>query len=73
MLARHLGHGVQGLIMSYSYTTTESFTRTHACRLAAKVAADMHQCQQFYGYPTNAKIKDFEQEQIGRASWRETV
>lgn len=52
--------------MSYSYTITEteSFTRTHAKRLAAKVAADMHQCQQFYDYPTDAEIEEFEQELV---------
>jgi hypothetical protein len=49
---------------SYSYTTSETFTLTHARRLAAKVAADMHQCRLFYGYPTDAKIKDYEQELV---------
>lgn len=52
--------------MSYSYTATatESFTLTHAKRLAAKVAADMHQCLQFYGQPTDAKISEYEQELV---------
>lgn len=50
--------------MSYSYTTTETFTLTHARHLAAKVAADMHQCQRFYDYPTDAKIKEYEQELV---------
>jgi hypothetical protein len=49
---------------SYSYTTSETFTLTHARRLAAKVAADMHQCRLFYNYPTDAKIKDYEQELV---------
>jgi hypothetical protein len=48
--------------MSYSYTITESFTLTHARRLAAKVAADMHQCQRFYGIPTDAQIENYQQE-----------
>jgi Bacterial HORMA domain family 1 len=50
--------------MSYSYTTTESFTLTHARRLATKVAADMHQCQRFYGYPTDTQIENYQQELI---------
>lgn len=52
--------------MSYSYTTTatESFTLTHAKRLAAKVAADMHQCQRLYGRPTDTQIENYEQELI---------
>jgi hypothetical protein len=49
---------------SYSYTTSETFTLTDARRLAARVAADMHQCQKFYDYPTDAKIKDYEQELV---------
>src|SRR2546430_4519458 len=48
--------------MSYSYTTSETFTRTDARRLAAKVAADMHQCQRRYGYPSDDKIEEFIQE-----------
>lgn len=48
--------------MSYSYTTTETFTLTHARRLAAKVAADMHQCQRFYGLPTDEQIENYQQE-----------
>lgn len=48
--------------MSYSYTTTESFTLTHARRLAAKVAADMHQCQRFYGHLSDEEIESYEQE-----------
>ena len=50
--------------MSYSYTTTESFTLTHARRLAAKVAADMHQCHRFYGQPTEKQIENYQQELI---------
>lgn len=52
--------------MSYSYTTTttESFTLTHAKRLAAKVVADMHQCQQFYGSPTDKQIENYQQELV---------
>src|SRR5690242_1007102 len=50
--------------MSYSYTTTETFTRTHARRLAAKVAADMHQCQRFYGKPSDAEIATYQDELV---------
>lgn len=47
---------------SYSYTTAETFTLTHARRLAAKVTADMHQCQRFYGHLTDTKIENYQQE-----------
>jgi len=47
---------------SYSYTTSETFTLTHAWRLAAKVAADMHQCQQLYGHLTDTEIHDYQEE-----------
>ena len=50
--------------MSYSYTTTESFTLTHARKLAARVAADMHQCQRFYDYPSDTQIEKYQQELI---------
>lgn len=47
---------------SYSYTTSETFTLTHARRLAAKVAADMHQCQRLYGHFTDAEIGNYQEE-----------
>src|SRR5260370_37209848 len=50
--------------MSYSITTTESFTLTHARRLAARVAADMHQCQRFYSKPTDTEIESYQEELI---------
>ena len=50
--------------MSYSITTTESFTLTHARRLAARVAADMHQCQRFYSKPTDTEIDSYQEELI---------
>src|SRR6266702_3687904 len=62
MLARHLRQGVQGVIMSSTYTISETFTLTHARRLAAKVAADMHQCQRFYDHPTDTQIDNYQQE-----------
>ncbi len=48
--------------MSSTYTISETFTLTHARRLAAKVAADMHQCQRFYGHLTDTEIEDYQQE-----------
>src|SRR5579863_9820051 len=48
--------------MAYTYTTTETFTLTHARRLAAKVAADMHQCQRLYGHLTDTEIENYQQE-----------
>ena len=48
--------------MSSTYTISETFTLTHARRLAAKVAADMHQCQRFYGRPTDTQIENYQQE-----------
>jgi len=48
--------------MSYSYSTTESFTLTHARRLAARVAADMHQCQRFYDKPIDTQIENYQEE-----------
>lgn len=49
---------------SYSYTTSETFTLTHARRLAAKVAADMHQCQRLYDQPSDAEIENYQQELV---------
>lgn len=48
--------------MSSTYTTSETFTRTDARRLAAKVAADMHQCQRLYGHLTDTQIENYQEE-----------
>jgi hypothetical protein len=45
--------------MSFSYTLSSSFTRTHARELAAKVAADLRQMQVFYRKPTDQEIDDY--------------
>jgi hypothetical protein len=47
--------------MSFSMTrsVTETFTFTHAKRLASKVMADMLRCQGLYGYPSNYHINNF--------------
>ena len=38
--------------MTSTFTTTATFTRTHAKHLAAKVIADLYQCSVFYDRPT---------------------
>ena len=48
--------------MTYSYTTTSTFTRTHAIYLASKVAADLRQMQLFYGRPSNENIEAYIEE-----------
>ncbi len=51
--------------MTYTYTQTETFNVTHARKLAAKVIADMHQCNRFYGKgPSEARIADYEAELV---------
>lgn len=45
--------------MSYSFTTTETFTKTHAVYLASKVAADLQQMQLFYGQPSDEDIDKY--------------
>jgi hypothetical protein len=48
--------------MTNSITKTTTFTITHARYLSSKVAADMHICAQYYGYPSEAMIRDFAEE-----------
>ena len=48
--------------MSSTYTTSETFTLNPCPSLAAKVAADMHQCQRFYGHLTDTEIENYQQE-----------
>lgn len=48
--------------MSYSFTTSETFSIIHARKLAAKVAADMHLCSQYYGRPSEEQIRQFAEE-----------
>lgn len=45
--------------MTYSSTTTSTFTRTHAKYLASKAAADLRQMQRFYGRPSDSEISDY--------------
>lgn len=48
--------------MSYSFTKSHSFTITNARHLASKVAADMHLCAQYYGKPTEQRIREYAEE-----------
>lgn len=50
--------------MSYSYTTTSTFTKTHAIYLASKVAADLRQTQLFYGEPSDEDIEKYIEELV---------
>ena len=49
---------------SYTFETSSTFTVAHARKLAAKVVADMYQCRQFYGQPSQADITDFNDELV---------
>ena len=48
--------------MTYSVTTSETFSIIHARKLSAKVAADMHLCAQYYGKPSEEQIRDYAEE-----------
>lgn len=48
--------------MTYSFTTTETWSRTHARYVAGKVAADLRQMQQAYGKPSDTEIENYVQE-----------
>jgi len=48
--------------MTNSFTKTTTFTITHARYLSSKVAADMHICAQYYGEPSETRIRDFAEE-----------
>lgn len=51
--------------MSGTYTLTETFNVTHARKLAAKVVADMHQCNLLYSKgPMAADIASYEAELV---------
>jgi len=45
--------------MSYSFTTSETFTRTHARYLSSKIGADLRLMLRYYGRPTEAEIEDY--------------
>jgi Bacterial HORMA domain family 1 len=48
--------------MSFSFTNTSTFTIVHARYIASKAAADMHLCAQYYGKPTEARIREYAEE-----------
>lgn len=50
--------------MSTTFTTTTTFTRTHAKHLAAKVVADLYQCHVFYDRPSADDIDDYQTELV---------
>ncbi len=45
--------------MTNTYTTSTTFTRTHAAYIASKVAADLRQMQRFYGKPSDTEIANY--------------
>jgi hypothetical protein len=56
--------------VSYSYTTSTTFTRTEARYLASKVAADLHQCRRRYGRPATEEavanyVTELEEQLVG--------
>ncbi|MCA8318604.1 HORMA-1 domain-containing protein [Burkholderia cepacia] len=61
--------------MSSSHSITETFTLTHSKYLASKVATDLKRFQRLYGYPSDARIAEFEQEfiELVRYDFLETV
>lgn len=50
--------------MTFSYSTSDTFTRTHAVYLASKVAADLKQMQLFYGKPSDGNIEAYIEELV---------
>jgi hypothetical protein len=52
---------------SYSITGTETFTLTHAKRLASKVATDLKRMQRFYDRPLESSIEKYEAEVVALA------
>jgi HORMA domain-containing protein len=48
--------------MTFSFTNTATFTIVHARYLASKVAADMHLCAQYYGNPSEQRIREYAEE-----------
>lgn len=45
--------------MTFSYTQSETWSRTHARRVAGKVSADLMQMQQAYGRPTDEWLHNY--------------
>jgi len=48
--------------MTFTVTKTATFTIIHARYLASKAAADMHLCAQYYGKPSEERIREYAEE-----------
>lgn len=48
--------------MTTTYTTTSTFTITHARHIASKIAADLELCASYYGKPSRPSILDYADE-----------
>ena len=48
--------------MTFTVTKTDTFTIIHARYLASKAAADMHLCAQYYGKPSEERIREYAEE-----------
>ena len=49
---------------SFAYTESETFSVTHAKRIASKVATDLKRFQRFYGSPSDVWIDQYERELV---------
>ena len=49
---------------SFSYTDSQTFTRTHSKRISFRVATDLKRMQRLYGSPTDQEIEHYELELI---------
>jgi hypothetical protein len=45
--------------MSYSFSTTDTWSRTHARKVGGKLVADLRQMQQEYGLPTDQRLDEY--------------
>ena len=52
------------MMNSYTYSDAQTFTRTHASHISAKVATDLKRMQRFYGSPSDREIAMYEEELI---------
>ena len=50
--------------MTQSYTTTQTWSRTHARKIGGKITADLRQMQQSYGSPTDSRLEQYMQELV---------
>lgn len=60
---------------TFTFTSTATFTRTHAKKISYRVAADLKRMQRYYGKPSDKEIEDFETELIEliTAGYLETI